>query len=226
MKRRRLILIPLLLCFMLLLTGCNKNNRLTGRIAHIYGATLLIAGDDGELYSASAGDADTGGEKLTTGQSVEIVYEEGLMETFPAQLGSVKEIHPTGEHSNIIDVFTALIGELMAQDLLQPTAMLAYDFGELELLTKGEQQAVGYICWTKLDLEPTFGTKEELTEQGIIFENDKGAYLPDGWLLTFAMDEEQTDLLHISLWRNDDAASEYTCRIFNEDGEWHYEFTE
>jgi len=214
-----------LLCILLLLTGCGKAQKISGRIAHIYGGTLLIAGEDGELYSAAAGGADTAGEKLSPGQYVEITYAEGIMETYPAQLGEVREIRMAGESSNIVEVFVKMIGELLAEEL-HPMTMLAYDFGETEILTEGERQAVGYICWTELDAEPVFGTKEELIEQGIILGAEGEEYLPEGWLLTFAADEEQPDLLRITLWRNDETEMEAAYHLSEEAGEWHYEIAE
>jgi len=215
----------MLLCILLLLTGCAKAEKLSGRIAHIYGATLLIAGEDGELYTVSVGQADTGGSKLFAGQYVEIVYSEGIMETYPAQLGGAEEIRISQDEpaSDLIEVFAGMIAEVLEKNV-QPTNMLAYDFSQTEMLTEAEQQAVGYLCWTELDAEPAFGTREELLEQNIILESesDKKQYIPEGWLLTFFHDEEDASLLHVELWRNDALREEYIYLFTDDEGEWHY----
>lgn len=224
MKRKLWHLILLLCCAAVLLTACGRAEKLSGSIAHIYGGTLLIAGEDGELYSAAVGAVDTGGEKLAPGQKIELTYKSAIRETYPMQLGDVQEIAVTGEAGNLIDVYVAMIAEALQQQEEQPTEFLAYDFFASKRLTAGEQQAVGYLCWTEMDYEPYFGTQEELTEQGVIRQEGEKAVLRNGWLMTFADDEKNPDVLQITLWRNDHLKA--TCRFTlaeESPGEWTYQ---
>lgn len=222
MKKLSLLLLCVLLCF----TGCGRADTLSGRIAHIYGATLLIAGEDGELYSATVGGADTGGTKLSAGQYITLTYREEIRETYPMQLGEIETIRITGEDSDLIEVFAEMIVELLAQNI-QPTDTLGYDFGKIALLTPGEQQAVGYLLWTEQDAEPVFGTREELIKQGVILQNDaEEEYFPNGWLLSFEQKSEDTKSLDITLWRNDKMESAFFCELTETAGEWQYTLTE
>ncbi len=218
----------LLLSFLLaaaLLTGCaDGKEKLSGRIAHIYGGTLLIAGDDGELYFAAIGDAETDGVKLAAGQYAEMEYRGGLKETYPAEIIDLEKIMLTGEESNIIDLYLNISKEAIGD--LEPQ-WIAYDFSETDHLTAAEQQSVGYILWTEMDAEPYYGTEEELQEQGVLTEmNRSGAYLRGGCILRYLRSEEDPQQLTVKIMRNADTEGTLVYRLAENEGEWTAELLE
>ena len=208
----------LLLSFLfavVLLTGCaDGKTKLSGRIAHIYGGTLLIAGDDGELYFAAIGDADTGGAKISPGQRAEMEYRGGLKETYPAEINNLEKISLTGEESNIVDVYFGITKEVIGE---RRPERIVYDFSGTDHLTESEQEAIGYIGWTELDIEPYYGTPEELQEQGIEF-NPYGETI-----LQFAIGED--GLLTVRMETSYETSSAYEAQIkvfqlSETEGEW------
>ena len=220
MKNRIIRSAALLLCVLLIaaaFAGCAEGKtRLSGKIAHIYGGTLLIAGDDGQLYFAAIGDADTSGEKLAPGQHAEMEYRGGLKETYPAEMNKLEKITLTGEASNIVDLYVGIAKEVTGGK----TAGIAYDFSEDQHLTAAEQQAVGYICWTEMDAEPYYGTEEELLKEGILTEQGGAVYMRGGCVLRFAQGLEDPNLLTVKVRRTFEEEETYVYQLAESGGEW------
>jgi len=212
----------LLLCILLaalLFAGCaDGKTKLTGKIAHIYGGTLLIAGDDGELYFAAIGDADTGGVKLQPGQRAEMEYRGGLKETYPAEMNKLEKITLTGEANNIIDLYINITKEAIGES--SPSS-IAFDFSGTKHLMAAEQEAVGYICWTELDAEPYYGTEEELLEQNVLTEkNASGVFLRGGHFIQYIQDEEDPFRLTVKNVKSAKLEQKFVYQLAVSGDEW------
>jgi hypothetical protein len=208
-------------------------NVLTGTVAHLYDGSLLLAGEGAhELYmipttvsifGLDGNAADAGA--LKAGQTVEISYSGGVMESYPMQLGGNISVKITAEGDDLIGLYLSALNQLWMTDegLNSDIQVLAFDLTKTSNLTESQKSALIYIESGLRGLEGIAGTYDELCEQGYI---DKDAlYFETGLLITLEVtaQDEAGFTFNASKWRSGRGAYFFTdCRAEKTDSVWGY----
>lgn len=237
-----------LLTLCLLLTACNQRDLpleetaeliappgaavMTCRVMEDRDGTLLLAQVDGrefDVFTTSSRDVevkfgDPARSSIQEGDLVEVVFDGGIMETYPAQLGSVLEVWVKAEGFDdsamlYLDVFEDMVGEDSA--LAHDAEMIGLDLSATAL-SPAEQSAAALLLEWDTGLTVLKGTMEELTEQGYI--DMENLYWEDGYFLSVT-EEERTDTrltFSAQFWRSGLGALFYSdCSVGRaENGPW------
>lgn len=239
------------LCLLVLclgLTACNQRDlpleetaefiappgaaTMTCRVMEEEDGSLLLAKVEGrraDVFTASCREAemkfeDPARTEIREGDLVEVVFDGGIMETYPAQLGSVLEVWVKAEGFDdsamlYLDVFEDMVGEDSA--LAHDAQMIGLDLSQTAL-SPAEQSAAALLLEWDTGLTVLKGTMEELTEQGYI--DMENLYWEDGYFLSVT-EEERTDTrltFSAQFWRSGLGALFYSdCSVGRaENGPW------
>lgn len=218
----------LILVLSLGLTACNEQDlpleetvdftmplgaaAMTCRVMEEEDGTLLLAKVDGgkaDIFTTSCREAEVKFEnpahtEIREGDLVEIIFDGGIMETYPAQLGSVLEVWVKAEG---FDDTASLYLEVFA-DMAEDDAALAHDAQMIGLdlsrtaLSPAEQSAAAWILEGETGKTVLEGTWEELVEQGYI--DGENLVWEDGYFLSVTEEERTETELTFStqLWRS------------------------
>lgn len=239
------------LCLLVLclgLTACNQRDlpleetvefvappgasSLSCRVMEEKDGSLVLAQVDGgkaAVFTASCREAelkfeDPGRTKIEEGDLVEVIFDGGIQETYPAQLGSVLEVWVKAEGFDdsamlYLDVFKDMVGEDSA--LAHDAQMIGLDLSQTAL-SPAEQSAAALLLEWDTGLTVLEGTMEELAAQGYI--DMENLYWEDGYFLS-ATEKERTDTgltFSAQLWRSGLGALFYSdCSVGRaENGPW------
>lgn len=139
------------------------------------GVLLLAAQEGTEVYRVNASgvpvilDGQSGSsEDLDSGMLVEVCYEGGIQESYPAGFGTVTSINvqPDG-FDNMAEFYLQVLEDLWAVDsgLNEGISELGVDLSGTRL-SQAEQSAVAWAFGESHGLTAIQGTYEELAEQG------------------------------------------------------------
>jgi len=242
--RKYSLAILLLLAFLLPLTACSSQSKpqgqlpkadavLTGKITQLYDDTILLAGTGpGELYLVSnklpVYDADgrlADSSALQAGQNLEIGYSGGIMESYPAQLGSPSYLKITGQGDDLVGLYQTVIKDLWNVDpgLNSGISILAFDLTKTANLSEGEKSSLVYVVSREHGVTGVTGTFNELSEQGYI--DKEKLYFPEGMLITLELTEEGKDSFKFNAtkWRGGTGAYFFhDCQAKKSGGSWSY----
>lgn len=164
------------------------------------GSLILAETSKADVFTASCQEAEVKFEnpartEIREGDLVEIIFDGGIMETYPAQLGSVLEVWVKAEG---FDDSAALYLEVL-DDMVGEDSALAHDAQIIGLdlsrtaLSPAEQSAAALLLEWDTGLTVLEGTWEELVEQGYI--DGENLYWEDGYFLSVTEEERtNTDL--------------------------------
>lgn len=165
---------------------------------------------DGELADASS---------LEDGMTVDVAFNGTVMETFPAQLGEVYELHawsigapqcPGGGYFDLCGLYLQVLDDLWQKD---PGLNAGISIAGLDLsqapgeLLDSEKSALAHRFGELHEVETVQGTFEELTDQGYItvIPNDPesdgipGPYWGDGCLFTISLNHDHDGEVYAGL---------------------------
>ncbi len=204
-----------------------------GRIADITGSTLLIAPEEGELFTVGTEElkiTDAAGkkmeaDKLKPGMLVEVEYDGTALEIYPAILSGASSLRVTDDGDDRIGLYMDVMRELWQRDdgLNGGAEVLAFDLTGAENLNEGEKAAFLYLAMNEFGVDTRKGTFDELREEGLIDKDELN--FETGLLITFST-EDVTDnsfKFKASKWRSGLGAYFFEdCAATLKDGEWSY----
>ncbi len=174
---------------------------MTGKIVKLDDGSFLLAGDAAnELYSVFSTldiygpDGDkTDASSLKAGQTVDVGYSGGVMESYPMQLGSPVYVQITEEGEDMVGFYRQVLSDLWEVDsgLNGGIDILAFDLTEVSNLTEGEKSAFIWLAGGDYGVAGIAATFEELDEQGYIGEDFP--YFETGLLITIEVSDVQED---------------------------------
>ncbi|HPU63335.1 MAG TPA: hypothetical protein PK304_04215, partial [Mobilitalea sp.] len=159
------------------------------------------------------------------GDRIKIFYDGIIAESYPAQI-SADKIKIIG-HNHIIDGFFFMIDDIYHDDpgLNGDITMIAFDFGNTDLLSKAEIETLLAMAKKEYGLEIIQGTFDELAEQGFI--DKKKLYFETGVLIEFKdieIDRSKNKIsCSISKWRSGLGAIGWDAKAKLDDGKWKLE---
>lgn len=196
MKKPILFLALLLSC--LFLTACAQDQcdgllpeseeTITCRVVTVQEDQLLLAKEDGratDVYTLTLGEtpvtyADAKQTAIQPGDLVQIGYNGAIVETYPAQLGSVEaiQVQPTGQ-DDLCALYLQVLSDLWEVDdaLNSDITQLGLDLSQTRL-SPAQQGAVALALGQQRGLPVVEGTWEELADQGYIDREE--LYWKDG----------------------------------------------
>lgn len=206
---------------------------MTGRIVRVHeSGGFLIAGEErAELYEVSGGlpvfDADGNARSAApeVGMLVSVGFSGGIMETYPARLGSCGYVRVCSEPDDRVGLYLTALRDLWNTDegLNSGVSCLAFDLTGAENLSAGEKEALVYLAECEYGLWAITGTFDELCEAG---EIDRDApYYENGLLIELTVTEydETSAVFDLSKWRSGDGAYFFSdCTAKLENGRWSY----
>jgi hypothetical protein len=206
---------------------------LTAKIAMLYDGTMLLMGaDTGSLYMVTTAldvyDADgkvAATDSLKPGQTVEVGFSGGVMESYPMQLGEPAYVRITSQEDDMVGFYKTVLDDLWKVDegLNSDISVLAFDLKNVTNLTDGEKSALVYVVSGEHGLEGITGTFDELSEQGYIDKDN--LYFETGILFEFSLSDVTPDsfTFDVSKWRSGLGAYFYIdCKAVKNDGTWSY----
>lgn len=206
---------------------------LAGKIAGMYDNTFLVAGTgpadlyivsmELDIYGKDNKAADTAA--LRAGQKIEIGYNGGIMESYPAQLGEPVYIKIIRQDDDLVGFYQSVLNDLWKKDkgLNPETGMLAFDMSQIKNMNEGEKSALVYTMSEAFGLTGMTGTFDELSEQGYI--NREQLYFENGILIRFELSDvtEDSFTFDVSKWRSGTGAYFFQdCKAVNSGGVWSY----
>lgn len=195
---------------------------LPGRVVRLYEDSLLLAGSEGGVYTASPTEEILAG--LREGDLVTLYYDGGIQETFPAQLGQVKAVaDPTG-FDDLCVLYRQVLEDLWGEDtaLNEGIAQIGVDLSQSGL-SQPEQSALAWAFAGDLGLPVIEGTWQELVDQGYI--DGENLFWEDGAFFSIRGETdagEQSIVFTGEKWRSGTGAN-YLCDCTstrNQDGHW------
>lgn len=208
MKRINIML--LILIVMLSVVSCsrpfepqiedNSNDfkvTLYAKIINIDDTSLLVANmvkdaAPADIYQVNIGNADIKAADgsaaaiadLKRGMLIDIVFDGTIMESFPMQLGTIRNISIKSQGEDIAGLYKKVIDDLYAVDpgLNDNISILAFDLTKVTNLTEAEKSALIYLIGNTYKMEAFAATYDELCEQGYI-DKDK-LYFEKGLLFS------------------------------------------
>lgn len=132
---------------------------------------LVLAGEDGEVYTLSVEDTSVHGDLIKDGVTVEVVYDGTILESWPARFGSVEDVSVTDAPADDrCGLYLQVLEDLWEVDPGLNTGLdeLGVDFSGLTDLTESEKAALAWVFGNAHGLMPVTGTWDELVEQGYI----------------------------------------------------------
>lgn len=161
-------------------------------------------------------------ETIKAGDRIKIYYDGVIAESYPAQIYADK-IEIIG-HNQVIDGFFALIDDIYREDtgLNDNITMIAFDFGNSDVLSKTEIETILALAKEEYGLEIIQGTFDELAEQGLI--DKENLYFESGVLIEIK--DAKTDngknkiTCSISKWRSGLGAIGWNAEAEFDNGKW------
>ena len=152
---------------------------------------LLLAGENGEVYTLST--EQLGGEPpaLTDGMMVEVRYSGVTLETYPARFADVSSVTAAdGGRDDRCGLYLQVLEDLWAVDpgLNDGITHLGVDLSGLTVLSESEKSAVAYAFGMAHGMFPLEATWDELVEEGYI--DRENLIWEDGVLFSIATDED------------------------------------
>lgn len=197
---------------------------MTCRVIQVSDSGLTLAkldGGYGDVYDMAYGSANVEGDPQV-GSVVTVTYEY-LMESYPAQLGTVTDVVTEDGFDDLCALYMGAIEDMWDTDsaLNADIEYLGIDLSETSL-SKAEQGAIAWILSGKYGLEPVQGTFDELAEHGYI--DKENLYWEDGCLFIIR-ETEKTDksvTFDLEKWRSGLGAIFYDdCQSKRDsDGHW------
>ncbi|SMC40774.1 hypothetical protein [Papillibacter cinnamivorans] len=243
---RRVFGVPVLTAALLLaLTACSNpfskaepqlpkaEAVLSGKIAQLRDDSFLLAGtgasdlyivsSEPDLYNPDNTPADA--SALQSGQTVEIGYSGGIMESYPAQIGNIVYIKITGQEDDLAGFYQMILSDLWNTDegLNSDISILAFDLSQVTNLSESEKSALVYMVSSEHNLQGITGTFDELSEQGYI--NKEQLYFDNGMLFELTLSDVtgESFTFDASKWRSGTGAYYYNnCRAVKDGGAWSY----
>lgn len=165
---------------------------MTCRVIQVSDNGLTLAkldGGYGDVYDMAYGSANVEGDPQV-GSVVTVTYEY-LMESYPAQLGTVTDVVTEDGFDDLCALYMGAIEDMWDTDpaLNADIEYLGIDLSETSL-SEAEQSAIAWILSGKYGLEPVQGTFDELAEQGYI--DKENLYWEDGCMFII-QETERTD---------------------------------
>ena len=160
---------------------------LPGRVVRLYEDSLLLAGSEGGVYTASPTEETLAG--LREGDLVTLYYSGVILETFPAQLGQVEVVaDPTG-FDDLCVLYRQVLEDLWGEDaaLNDGITQLGVDLSQSGL-SQSEQSALAWAFAGDQGLPAIEGTWQELADQGYI--DGENLYWEDGVLFSIRAEQD------------------------------------
>jgi hypothetical protein len=162
-------------------------------------------------------------DKLQVGDTISVVYNGTIMESYPAQIGAIS-ITLT-EDKELLEAYKAIIDDIYKEDdgLNSDISVIALDLEDITDLTEGELTRLVEMVKESYSVEVMKATYKELIEQGLVDEDklyfEKGIliriiepkYDKDKKLLTYGIEKWRSGLGAIG---SNEASAQY------EDGVW------
>ena len=164
-------------------------------------SSLLLVTGDSQMFLVSAdgipvtdkAGSSIGFNEVIVSDTVEITYDGGIIETYPAMFSGISSIRVTGRQSTFVPLYCDVIDALyeQASELNGNTGMFAFDLTELTNLSDAEKNALIYIAGDKYTKESFFATYDDLKDHDYL--NDKADSFTDGLLITISVSEVSRD---------------------------------
>ncbi|MGI5970432.1 MAG: hypothetical protein ACOX7P_01735 [Oscillospiraceae bacterium] len=206
---------------------------IAAKIMGIYDGYLLLAGSEkAELYTVSskldvlkADGSEGSSAELRAGQTVEVGYTGGIMESYPSQFSSPVYIRILEQGDDLAGFYLDVLEDLWNRDegLNGGISVLAFDLSRLSNLTDGEKSALVYMMSSAHGLSGVTGTFDELCEQGYI-DREK-LYFETGLLFEFDLSDVTGDsfTFTVTKWRSGLGAYMFhDCRAVRSGEGWDY----
>ncbi len=133
----------------------------------------------------------SGSEDVEVGDIVEVYFDGGIMETYPAQIGSASYLKYISEGNDLINLYEEAIDDLYSVDTgLNPKdgGILAFNFEKATNLTDEQKEALTFIISNKYGMESLNANFDELLEMGYI--NKETNHFENGMLIEISVTEE------------------------------------
>ncbi len=158
---------------------------LTAKIIEVYDGSMLVAAEDGGLYTAAVPASALGGLPPRAGMTVDIGYNGGPAETRPARLSQVTYVTLVDDGADLVALYAKVVDDLWSEDeaLNDGVEIMAFDLSAAENLTAGEKSALLYLAENRYGCETVEGAFDALCERGYIDED--ALYFPNGILFEF-----------------------------------------
>lgn len=193
------------------------------------GERLLVSPDEDSAEFSSADRISVGlpGAKkepdlIKLGDRIKIYYDGLIAESYPAQISAGK-IELTG-HNQIVDGFFSMIDDIYREDpaLNSDIIMIAFDTGELDMLSETEIETILAMVKNEYGLEVIRGTYDELADQGLI--DKEKLYFEKGVLFNFRnvdINKDRTKIAcSIKKWRSGLGAIGWDAEAKYDSGQW------
>jgi len=243
--RKITFVIFLAIMFGIVLGGCSKIATLdidkdeSGNEYQIFEANVIDSGERLLVYPDEESTEFKSADKISVGLSkvkempeavkpgdrIKIFYDGIIAESYPAQITADK-IESIG-HNHIIDGFFLMIDDIYKEDpgLNSNITMIAFDFGNTELLSKAEIETLLAMAKKEYGLEIIQGTFDELAEQGLI--DKKNLYFETGVLIglkDIEIDRDKNKITcSIEKWRSGLGAVGWEVNAEMDNGKWNIE---
>ncbi len=160
---------------------------------------------------------------LRPGDTMDITYDGGILETQPAMFSGVSSIVRTGHTSTLVPVYMDIIDIFGHMSENSGSSVIAIDLTGASNLSSAEKGAVVYLTGMKYEKDTFEATEEELKSFGYI--SDEGEFV-GGALITIAVQDTPMDdgfEFSVSTWRGSrDAAGYVECFAVRDGGNWSY----
>jgi hypothetical protein len=206
---------------------------LSGKIMEMLDGTFLLAGTGAaDLYMISSKtdifDMDgktTDVSSLKAGMTVEIGFSGAVLESYPAQLGSLSYIKITGQEDDMVGFYQEILSDLWSIDegLNSDISVLAFDLSQVTNLSDSEKSALVYLVSGEHNAAGVTGTFDELCGQGYI--DKEKLFFKTGLLFEFELSDvtEDSFTFNVSKWRSGDGAYFFhDCKAQKTSDGWSY----